>query len=68
MKKNIYGNLTATGEIEMKDFIKCILELAEKRQVSMEVMNQLPHMLKREIKKNSKRIEKGKAFTVSKRY
>lgn len=66
--ENFNKRLTVTGEIEMQDFVKKVLKLAEKEQISMEVMNLLPHALKKEIKKNSKLLDKEKAFTVSERH
>lgn len=67
-KSKAYKKLTVSGEVEMEKFIKEIIRLAEKEKISMEVMNQLPYFLKKELKRNSERLEKEKAFTVSERY
>lgn len=68
IKKYLYKRLTVKGEIEMQKFVKKVLKLAEKEQISMEVMNLLPYALKKEIKKNSKLLDKEKVFTVSERH
>lgn len=66
-KSKAYKKLTVSGEMEMKKFINKIMRLAEEEKISMEVMNQLPYFLKKELKRNSERLEKEKAFTVSQR-
>ena len=52
----------------MKGFINKIMDLAEKEKISMEVMDHLPYFLKEELKRNSERADKAKAFTASKWY
>lgn len=51
----------------MKKFINEIMQLAEKNQISMEVIKWLPHFLKKELKRNSKCLDKERPFAVSKR-